>query len=64
MSFVVLIAFTWILTKVTAIDRGWLWFCCAILALAKIGYDVGTFGFLVAAGVFKVLKDVFGKGRN
>ncbi|MBJ6802066.1 hypothetical protein [Geomonas propionica] len=58
------IVITWILTKITAIDKGWLWFCCACGVSGGCGYDVGMVGFLVAAGVFKVLKDIFGKGRK
>ena len=57
-------AITWLLTKITAIDKGWLWFCFAMGLLGKCGHDLGMVGLLVAAGVFKVLKDIVGDGRN
>lgn len=60
---VVALAITWLLTKITAIDKGWLWFCFAMGLLGECGHDVGMIGFLVATGVFKVLKDILGNGR-
>jgi hypothetical protein len=56
------VVITWILSRVTLIDKGWLWFFCALGIIGQLTRkDIGMIGFLVAVGVFKVLKDVFRK---
>lgn len=55
---------TWLLTKITAIDKGWLWFYFAMGVLVRCGQNVGPGGVLVSTVIFKVVRDIFGRRKK